>query len=215
MSEDGLFKMLIMTHNFDFFRTLESRFVSYGNCLMASKNEAGITLTRASGIRNVFANDWKADFFKDDRKKIASIPFLRNLVEMTTGDSDPRYVQLTSMLHCKEESDSITVEQLDAIYNTTCQTSGSSKDPARLVFDLIEQEAKACLKPNAGLNLENKIVLSLAIRICAEHYMLKRMADAALVAGIASNQTQELISIFKKKFPLNPELSRRWIRLAS
>ncbi len=33
ISEAGPFKMLVMTHNFDFFRTIESRFVGYPNCL--------------------------------------------------------------------------------------------------------------------------------------------------------------------------------------
>ena len=44
ITEDGLFRLLVMTHNFDFFRTIESRFVGYGNCLMATKNEGGITI---------------------------------------------------------------------------------------------------------------------------------------------------------------------------
>ena len=57
ISEDGLFKQLIMTHNFDFFRTIESRFVGYSHCLMATKNKDGISLEKATGIKNVFVND--------------------------------------------------------------------------------------------------------------------------------------------------------------
>src|SRR5258708_10246852 len=104
-----------MTHNFDFFRTIEGRFVRYSNCLIASKNEQGISVVQATGIRNVFANDWKANFFTDPKKKIASIPFLRNLIEMTTGETDPNYDQLTSMLHWKANSATITVAQLATI----------------------------------------------------------------------------------------------------
>ena len=89
ISEDGPFKLIIMTRNFDFFRTIEGRFVRYPNCLMASKNARGISLAQATGIRNVFANDWKDYFFTNSKKKIASICFLRNLIEMTTGESDP------------------------------------------------------------------------------------------------------------------------------
>jgi hypothetical protein len=55
ISEDGLFKQIIMTHNFDFFRTIESRFVGYSHCLIAARSAAmGLTLTPAVGIRNVF-----------------------------------------------------------------------------------------------------------------------------------------------------------------
>ena len=60
-----------MTHNFDFFRTLESRFVNYNNCFMATKSSTGITLGKASGIRNIFVhNDSKKSFFEDSKKKL-------------------------------------------------------------------------------------------------------------------------------------------------
>ena len=50
ISENGLFKLLIMTHNFDFFRTIESRFVGYASCLVATKNENSVSL--AKGCRD-------------------------------------------------------------------------------------------------------------------------------------------------------------------
>ena len=117
ISDDGGFKLSIMTHNFDFFRTLESRFIRHSYCLIASKNKGEVTLAQATGIRNVFANDWKLCFFTDMRKKIASIAFLRNLIEMTTGDKHPHYERLTSMLHWRTGSDLVTVKELDEIYN--------------------------------------------------------------------------------------------------
>lgn len=201
ISEDGLFKLIIMTHNFDFFRTVESRFVNYSNCLVASKNKQGVSFVQATGIRNIFANDWKGNFFTDSRKKIASIPFLRNLVEMTTGKDDPNFLQLTSMLHWKADSATRTVGQLDTIYNSMCKTEGASDNTSTLVCNLIEAEAKAGLTAGAGLNLENKIVLSVAIRLAAERFMIGKIQDDAFVAGIASNQTQALIRRFKEQFP--------------
>jgi hypothetical protein len=201
ISDDGLFKLIIMTHNFDFFHTIESRFVGYSNCLMASKNEQGVSLIQATGIRNIFANDWKGKFFTDSRKKIASICFLRNLIEMTTGEIDPNYKLLTSMLHWKTDTDGITVAQLDAIYNTVCKTTGASANTSEFVWNLIEEEADACLAESAGLHLENKIVLAIAIRIDAEYFMVTEIDDAKFLADIASNQTQVLIEKFKEKFP--------------
>lgn len=201
ISENGLFKLIIMTHNFDFFRTIESRFVSYSSCLMASKNATGISLVQAVGIRNVFANDWKKHFFDDSKKKIASIPFLRNLVEMTTGETDPNYQLLTSMLHWKADTGKLTIGQLDAIYNAMCKTNSTSKDAAKLVCDLIKAEAEACLTAAAALNLENKIVLAIATRMAAERFMIDKIKDDKFVAQITSNQTQEQIKKFKEKCP--------------
>ena len=205
ISDDGLFKLLIMTHNFDFFRTLNSRFIGYSNCLMASKNEGGITLAQAVGIKNVFANDWKDNFFTDAKKKIASIPFLRNIVEMTTGEVDSNYQTLTAMLHWKVGSDAITVGQLDNINNSICKTHGASADPAKLICQLVAEEAEACLGVQAGMNLENKIVLAIAIRVESERFMIDRISDPAFVAEIAANQLQVLITKFKKLFPDDQE----------
>ena len=201
ISEAGPFKLIIMTHNFDFFRTIEGRFVGYPNCLMASKNAQGVSLAQATGIRNVFANDWKPNFFKDAKKKIAPICFLRNLVEMTTGETDPHYDKLTSMLHWRADSPGISVGDLVAIYNAVCKTSGNSQDAAKLVHTLVTEEAEKCLGGSAGLNLENKIVLAVATRLAAERFMIAKINDAPFVAAIKHNQTQALIGKFKANFP--------------
>lgn len=200
ISEEGLFKLLVMTHNFDFFRTIESRFVGYGNCLMASKTERGVALTKAAGIRNVFARDWKLHFFTDPKKKIASIPFLRNLVEMTAGEDDQHYRDLTSMLHWKADSANITVGQLDKIYNAICKTRGASENPQKLVHEMVREEAEGCLAADRGMNLENKIVLAIAIRLEAERFMIDRIADSAFVAALETNQAHGLTDEFKRRF---------------
>ena len=201
ISENGLFKLVIMTHNFDFFRTIESRLVGYSYCLMATKNEDGVSLARAAGIKNVFSRDWKMNFFNDRKKKIASIPFLRNLVEMTTGENDNRYEELTSMLHWKTGSNTITIGDLDGIYNSICQENGSSRDPQELVYDVLMDEADGCLAAGVGMNLENKIVLAIAIRLLAERYIICKIADRAFVRGLEANQARGVVDEFKRRFP--------------
>ena len=200
ISSQGLFKLLIMTHNFDFLRTIEGRFVGYANCLMATRNEGGIVVQKAAGIRNIFARDWKIHFFEDRKKKIASIPFLRNLVEMTTGEDDARYAELTSMLHWKADSPEITVGRLDSIYNGICQQNGRSEDPEQLLWDMVVEEADACLAAGDGMNLENKIVLAIAIRLAAERFMIDKIADPAFVATLSANQARGLMEEFKRRF---------------
>ena len=201
ISENGLFKLVIMTHNFDLFRTIESRLVGYSYCLMATKNEDGVSLARAAGIKNVFSRDWKMNFFNDRKKKIASIPFLRNLVEMTTGENDNRYEELTSMLHWKTGSNTITIGDLDGIYNSICQENGSSRDPQELVYDVLMDEADGCLAAGVGMNLENKIVLAIAIRLLAERYIICKIADRAFVRGLEANQARGVVDEFKRRFP--------------
>ena len=199
ISEESYFKQIIMTHNFDFFRTIESRFVSYSHCLMARKSSAEISLDQAVGIRNVFVNDWKCNFFADRKKKIASIPFMRNLIEYTGGYTDPQYIKLTCLLHWKRDSASITQEELDSIYNTLFGGNGQSADGKKPVIDIIHEEAKACLTASEGINFENKIVLSIAIRLAAEEFMVRKIADDAFVDGIVAKQTPQLMAKVREK----------------
>jgi hypothetical protein len=201
ISENPLFKQIVMTHNFDFFRTMESRFVSYGSCLMGRRNDAGaIFLEKATGIRNAFLNDLKLGFFADTKKKIASIPFIRNLVEFTKGEADPQFAKLTSLLHWKTDSPTITESDLNAIYTAVFGVAGASVNGKRPMVEVISDEAKACLAAGVGVNFENKIVLAIAIRICAEKFMISKINDSAFVSSIVSHQTQTLVEKFKALF---------------
>ncbi|WP_024476677.1 AAA family ATPase [Arthrobacter sp. CAL618] len=66
------FRLVVLTHNFDFYRTLESRFIPYNQCLMAQKTEEGVALVKAAGIKNPFIKDFKPNFFTDAGKRVAA-----------------------------------------------------------------------------------------------------------------------------------------------
>lgn len=191
------FRQIILTHNFDFFRTVHFRFVPYANCKMAFRTDKGLVLENASGIKNVFVNDWKPAFYKDAKKKIASIPFVRNMIEYTRGDGDPEYMKLTSLVHWKTDTEKITVEELDAAYKSVFGGAEVSPDGGRAVVDLLKSAIADCLKAGQGLNFENKIVLSMAIRLIAEQYMISKIADLRFTQSITSNQTNRLFAKFR------------------
>ena len=201
ISESPHFRQIILTHNFDFFRTVESRFVGYKNCLMASKTGQGVALEKAAGIKNVFINDWKNAFHTDAKKKIASISFIRNLIEYTRGEADPDFVKLTSLLHWGADSQQITVSDLDGIYNGLFSESGSSPDGQTPVVQLIAHEAQECLIAPEGINFANKVVLAIATRLVAEQFMVDKINDAVFVASICSNQTSRLLRKFQELYP--------------
>lgn len=201
ISESPQFKQILLTHNFDFYRTVESRFVGYGNCLMTSKTSTGVALEKAAGIKNVFLNDWKEAFYADAKKKIASISFMRNLIEYTRGPADPDFLKLTSLLHWKTDSAQMTVADLDAVYNSLFSKAGTSADGTKPVIDLIAHEAADCLKAPDGINFENKVVLAIATRIAAEQFMVKRINDPAFVATVDANQTARFLKKFRTLFP--------------
>ena len=200
ISEESYFYQIILTHNFDFFRTINSRFISYSHCLMASRGSDGIALTQAIGIKNIFANDWKLNFFNDPKKKIASIPFIRNIIEYTKGEEDTEFIKLTSLLHWKADTARITQDDLDRIFTSVFDTNGNSAEGKNTMIDIIHHEANECLNAEDGINFENKIVLSIAIRIAAEKFMVDKINDPAFVASINVNQTPKLQAKFKELF---------------
>ncbi|MFY7734706.1 MAG: phage infection protein [Bacteroidia bacterium] len=198
ISKQDFFYQIILTHNFDFFRTLESRKIAtYNNCLFSYKTDTEIKLLKAEGIKNPFINDWKNDL-SNPKKLIASISFVRNIIEYVDGEANPDYLKLTSVLHWKADTENIFVSDLQSIFTTAIRNiTFPSMTLTDKVVDLIFNEADKCLIAPDGINLENKIVLSIAIRLRAEAFMISKIADKRPIDG---SQTGKLFGRFKKEF---------------
>ena len=206
MSEQPNFRLILLTHNFDLFRTLESRaVVGYERCFMAQKGEGKVVFSQAVGIRNPFINDFKLKFFDDGMKRVACIPFIRNILEYTKGEGDPDYSKLTSLLHWKSDTVSITHQELDLIFTNTFGAVGSWASPGDSVVDLVIEQADLALNADEGVNFENKIVMSIAIRLLAESHMVVELADPNFTDNIQANQTQALFKAYKNRGRGNAE----------
>lgn len=66
------------------------------------------------------------------------------------------------------------------------------------VVETISSEAQKCLTAPESSNLENKIVLAIAIRLHAEKHMVNTIKDDVFVSGITSNQTTKLLAKYRK-----------------
>jgi hypothetical protein len=170
------FAQLILTHNFDFFRTLSNSFVRYKRCLMASRKADGIKLSRAEGIRNYFINKWKENISSSDFILCATVPFTRNLLEYIKGKDDPDYLMLTSLLHWKEDTAQITIGEYYEIYNrlfgTTYETTNTNSFKELLFTKANDIKNR---DNHDGLNLEDKVLLSIAIRMNSEIFLIEEM----------------------------------------
>ena len=198
ISDVDKFYMIILTHNFDFLRTIESRTVAPTHqCLMAVKYDTDIKLERFSRsyIRNPFEK-WKSDL-NNDINLIASIPFVRNVIEYTQGINDD-YNAITSLLHYKEETPSLTIKTLKQIYcKTFTNINFPSDKDTKNILDLIFETADSCLSASEGINLENKIVLSIATRLRAEKFMISKISDQSI---IKSDQTWILMTRYEQEY---------------
>ena len=199
------FNQIILTHNYDFFRSIiRTKNIAHSKNmqLMVEKKEDKILLMNAKWSNNVFVDDWKVNFEMSPRKRIASIPFMRNLVEYTKGTGDEIYSKLTSLLHIKTGTINIMDSELYGIYKQVFNLPlDDSKSTPKSVVQLIFDEANDCLDEKGdNPKLENKIVLSVATRLAAEEYMIVRIDNRDVTNSIVDSQTRELYEMFKAQF---------------
>jgi len=197
ISEFDKFYMMILTHNFDFFRTIQSRaVVSYGQCLIAVKNDEKVVLEsiKDKHVLNPFLG-WKNDL-DNNKKLIASIPFIRNIIEYT-AENDDDYKLLTSVLHFKDDTPNIKFDAVKKIFKNCIPNIKFPDISDKKVVDLIFETADECLTADEGMYLENKIVLSIAIRLKAEKFMKSQISDKS---EINSFQTKELFNRYSEEF---------------
>lgn len=169
------FYQIILTHNYDFFRALTS-FVHRSRCLMANRNGSSITLAVAEGVRNYFIGKWKNNVNNSDTILCATIPFARNIIEYTRDKRDGDYLKLTSLLHWKQNTSTITVGDYLKIYDKVFNVNFFSENAQPLVELLFFRAEAICNDEKLdGLNLENKVLLSIAIRLEAEKYLIERL----------------------------------------
>lgn len=194
IKESNNFKSIIMTHNFDFYRTLGSRLcISRENIFMVSKNEEReIKLERGEYLK-VVINDLKKKSENSDIKAFISlIPFVRNLIEYTKGENDNDYIMLTNCLHIKNDTNTLQAICINNIIKSILNIQ--SNNSQNLIKDMIYNEAQNILNDN-NLNpiyIENKIVLSISIRLKAEEFMIKKLINNNILNEIKNNQTREL-----------------------
>lgn len=207
LAEVEHFYQIVLTHNFDFYRSLASSYVNRTRSLMANRTNAGIELTEAKVINNIFVQGWKNKAHQCNTILCATIPFTRNIIEYTKGSDGEDYQRLTSLLHWKEDSAEITVADYWAIYTTTFSKTrtinNGSKSVIALIFEQAEVAATNTQQP--GLDLEEKLLLSIAIRLKAEKYMTNTLKahymNPDYWSAATSNQFGKLLEEFKEQLP--------------
>lgn len=176
--------LLILTHNFDFFRTVSSRLgINRENQLIAQREENGKINVSQFKYQNSFFKKSVVEKLKstknsDDQKKkliIASITFYRNICEYLNKESLMN--ELTSFLHIKTSpisTESATFGDLASILNPLLDSSILENDNEEYLIGLHRIASQICSETTEEVCLENKIVMSIAIRLAAESF-LKRL----------------------------------------
>lgn len=225
-SRNKLFTIILLTHNFDFYRTLGSRLVDGKNCYITVETENSIDLTPCQYIKNYFIYVKQQCLANSKIFIIAAIPFVRNLIEYTFTSSDPEfedYQKLTNLLHIKKDTCTMSMTMLQDIYNKYWLNGNGTFATGITdnVIDVIMSQANKIAKdPNCynQVNIENKIILSIAIRLKAEEFMIDQIKSyvtngSDIIEKIQNNdnQTGRLYSIYKQNISVFPKNYSRYL----
>lgn len=199
IKENNEFKQIILTHNFDFYRTVSKRLsIQKKHIMLADRQHDEIVFEHNQNL-NPFS-EWRNNLI-DKSSLIASIPFIRNLAEYS-GDEDSKK-SLTSLLHIKQDTENFKISELEDIIKKVLKDKGSLslENRSTKVKEVIYKKADEISIDNSeNTKLKDKIVLSIAIRLKAEEFMIKKINDANFVKSITSHQTIQLIKRFKMDF---------------
>lgn len=196
ITETPFFYQIILTHNYDFYRTISSRLdLDRTNKFHTLRNDQGVQI-RVEKYQNNPFNYWKEKLPEGthDDFLLAMIPFVRNIAEYS-GKEDIEE-KLTRYLHVKPVSEDLTVVELENLFKQviTFKAPLSLPHGDRKVFDLLFERAQAaCNLAEEHIELETKIVLAMAIRLKAESFMIAKLNDQPFVEAIKSNQTFRLL----------------------
>lgn len=208
LSDD--FRLIILTHNFDFYRTIASRMnLPRPVVYMASKSEnKEITLHQGQYRNEIFG--YFVDNYKKPRFFISLIPFVRNIIEYTESMDCPDYMTLTKSMHLKIDSASLTVQGIfDIFQSRLVKLTGKSIDFGHEnLIGFIHNTAEEVFNEHNlnEINLENKITLAIAIRLKAEEYLISKLPEVDLTT-ITSHQTNHLFQSYKTKYPESAAIS--------
>lgn len=209
MMEDANLHFVILTHNFDFYRTVANRAMKVVLPQMVQRVQNGLEITNPKYVfKNPFEEMKNGIKNSIDKDIVTSIPFVRNIIEYTrNADEDYNYILLTSLLHIKDKTKTITLKDLENIFNAEIKIgedySFSQGREDSLVYDLIISLARSeAQATKESIELDGKIIISMAIRLLAEEFMIDKLLKKSIdFSGISKNQTGKLLQLYKSSYP--------------
>lgn len=200
------FKIVLLTHNFDFYRTIGSRLGKKVKPMMAVKDPDETIRINVGKYVGATPFDLEMKNGEKDSNLIALIPFVRNLLEFEKGTSSEEFIKLTGCLHLMSNTETITDTEVCQIIETFKGRKFEHEPRGERMIDIIYKEADAI---EAGrelheLFIEDKIVLSVAIRITADKFLKKELLAAGKSEEeihFTDSQTSKWIKIYKKMNP--------------
>ena len=203
-ADDDIY-VLLLTHNYDFYRTVASRLggqFTRTNCLHVERDgNRALRFDSDDYLKMNLLNVWK-NKLSDDTTRIASIPMVRELVSIRMGNESREYSLLSSVLHGRASTATVTFDDLSEIYEDHWGVKELAGDSRPVIVTALGECDSIVDKSKDGfLKLQDKIVLSIGIRILMERHIAEIYRSQGKQAPELS-QFGTLARQFKQDFPV-------------
>lgn len=218
ISKQENFYLLILSHNFDFYRSITSRLDLSRKHKLHAENKGSEISVEEEFYQKQPVKLWKIMLKKGNKYDryfssieankhiLALIPFIRNIIDYSIDKKVNQYTGietdfefLTELLHQKKNTKIINFGHLKSIFdeyigNNDFDSSIGDKD---IVYNNLLCIAEKNISYD-DIKLENKIILLMAIRLLAEEYMITKINDSSITSEIKGNQTRKLYEKIKE-----------------
>jgi len=183
ISETPFFYSIILTHNFDFFRTLKSRLeikkpAEEGEWFyLAEKSDHGVSLI-PQNKKNIIEpfKDWQQKLtncgLADAKYIYATMLMMRNIIDYS-GIFKEKWKFLNDLIHGRGDNfEDVTMEEVERVLKAVGLNNVSFEAPIKdeKYFGLMKKIVDDVVK-NDSLSLEDKIVVSLYMRLATERHL--------------------------------------------
>ena len=210
IKDDSNIQMVVLTHNFDFYRTMILAFGKTNtNQYFMYKNQNDVvemydTKNKGYYLEIVDFNNWK-NCTNSAIKYFAYVPFARNIIQLKTGSSNQDVKDIDKYLHYDlSNSETKDFADLDRVINSHTNYA--------LPYSVINISDKYIKKLNDvtisllysqvnETDLENKIAIGLYIRIFLERFLSKRYLSETGTNPTINNPRNSFLELKNQAYP--------------
>lgn len=198
------FHLIILTHNYDFFRAVNMRGVVGGarRCYFGARDRRGrVTLRLNPQFDDPLGRITSAP--PSIRLLVSAMPFARNIAEHTHGKRNGPYETLSEALHWRASTKGITLAEIAAVIKEALPQSRyddlSDPPPETELFAAITAEADAIAGADSEMDLYGKIVVAIATRLHAEKFMCSELFDSGFPPEGDRPTTRDLVRRYEDR----------------
>ena len=216
ISRKSIFKIILLTHNFDFFRTIRLM-IGYHNCHIGYVYDDEIKLKKAESVLDPL-KPWT------DKPNVLThiipiIPFARNIIKYTHGEENDGYKNLTSLVHYKSDTSKIYFKNLkDILIDVLPKIKPNIKDEyweklndCQIINKIFDESDNFIKDEHHDNSLEKKIILSIAIRLKTDQYLRNNIKELT-ITELDKLKTKKLLEQYQKE---NENISENVLKIIS